>query len=167
MYLNSQTTNSKILSINNKRLYRNISIRGECNINGVTGRLIGQDHLRPEHYGTGYGHTLLLAARQLVREVPAAMADIHALHDFFNLPLALGGFYIHVSQWQLDVLGHIQFVYQVETLEHEPNLALAHVRTVFFFQALHLTPGQPVFPATGVVEQSKDIDTIYSAIKSR
>ena len=39
----------------------------------VTGGLIGKNQFRIHHHGTGYSHTLLLTARELLGEVVCAM----------------------------------------------------------------------------------------------
>ena len=63
----------------------------------VTSRLIGEDEFWVGYHGTGDGYTLLLAARQLLREVVLAVPDVHARHDGLHTLLALGGRDVHVA----------------------------------------------------------------------
>ena len=76
----------------------------------VTRRFVGEDELGVGDDGAGDGHTLLLAARQLLWEVLGTVFDSHALHDLRDAFLTLGGGDVHVTQRQLDVLIHVEFV---------------------------------------------------------
>ena len=124
----------------------------------VTRRLVGQYHLGVEDHSTGYGHTLLLSARQLVREMLGAMADGHTLHDFLHTLLALGAGYAQIGEGKLYVLLHTQFVYQIEALEHEAYLAFAHIGTLLLLEVFHLAAAQPVLSAGAVVQQSQYVE---------
>lgn len=55
----------------------------------VTRRLIGKNQLRIEDHGTGNGHSLLLTAGELMREVLGSMSYRHAFHSFLNSLFAL------------------------------------------------------------------------------
>ena len=85
----------------------------------VTRGLVGEDELGVGDDGAGDGHPLLLTARQLLREVRGAVLDGHARHDVLDTLLTLGGGDVHVAQRQLNVLKHVEFVNEVEALEHE------------------------------------------------
>ena len=88
----------------------------------VAGRLVGQDQLGTRHHGAGDGDALLLAAGQLLRHVPGAMGDLDPLQCLAGALLAFARRNILVvEQRQLDIFGDIQFVDQVEALEHEPD----------------------------------------------
>src|SRR5215471_3066482 len=50
----------------------------------VPGRLIGEQHRRPADYGSSYSDALLLAARQLAREVFGAMGHADTLERFVD-----------------------------------------------------------------------------------
>ena len=124
----------------------------------VTRRLVGEDELGVGDDGAGDGHPLLLAAAELLREVLGAVLDGHALHDFRDTLLALGGGDVHVAQRQLDVLIHVQLVDEVEALEHEADVALAELGAVLLLEVAHLLPQQLVAAFRGVVQEAEDVE---------
>ena len=93
----------------------------------VTCGFVSKDEFRVGDNGAGDSHTLLLTARELLREVLGTVLDGHARHDGVDALLALGGGDVHVAQRQFDVLKHIQFVDEVEALDHEADVALAEL----------------------------------------
>ena len=101
----------------------------------ITGRLIGKDNLRISHYRTGNGHTLLLTAGKLLREVFGTVADIHPFQDVFYHAAAFGRFDTKIGQRKFYILEDIQFVYQVKTLKHKAQFAFADAGTFLFFQS--------------------------------
>ena len=92
----------------------------------VTRWLVGQDEFGIAHYRAGYRDPLLLATRQLLRQVVATLDD----GDFFQhridfLP-ALGGGNALVQQRQFHILEHGQLINQVKALKNEPEIHFAH-----------------------------------------
>ena len=124
----------------------------------VTRRLIGKDELGTKDHGTGDGYSLLLTTRKLVREVLGTMADGHSLHNRLHLCLALRLRNIKIGKRKLDVLLYIQFIYQVETLEHKTDFSLSHIRALLFLQVCHLVITQEIFSRSWVVEQTEDVE---------
>ena len=120
--------------------------------------LVGKDYLWTEHHGTGYCHTLLLTARELMGEVLGTVTYSHALHNILHPLFALLSSDIEISERQLDVLLHVQLVDEVERLEHEAYLSLAHIGAVLLLQCRYFIPVEPILPARGIVEQSKDVE---------
>ena len=118
----------------------------------VTRRLVGEDELGVGDDGTGDGHPLLLATRQLLREMVFAVPDVHTGHDGFHTLLALGSRDVHVTQWQLDVLIDIQLVDEVEALEDEADVALAELGAVFLLEVADLMTEEFVLALGGVVQ---------------
>ena len=102
----------------------------------VARRLVGEDELGVGDHGAGDGHPLLLTARELLREVVFAVLDGHARHDVVDTLFALGGGNVHVAQRQFDVLKHVEFVDEVEALEHEADVALAELGAVLLLEVL-------------------------------
>ena len=124
----------------------------------VTGGLVGEDELGVGDDGTGDGHTLLLTARELLREVLGAMLDGHALHDGVHTLLALTGGDVHVTQRQLNVLKHIQLVDEVEALEHKADVALAELGAVLLLEIADFLAEEFVLALGGVVQKAKDVE---------
>ena len=72
-----------------------------------------------------------------MRIVLGTMADIHPLQDVCHALFPFGGGHAQVGEGKLYVLRYVQFVYQIEALEYEADVAFAHVCAVFFFQVSH------------------------------
>ena len=123
----------------------------------VAGGLIGENQLRPGHYGTGDGNALLLTAGELLRKMLGTVADGHALHDIRDLGLALGGRYVQIPKRQLNVLIHIEFVDQVEALEHEADVAFAELGTLFLLEAADLGAEEFIGTTGGIVQQAQNV----------
>ena len=123
----------------------------------VTGRLIREDQLRAGDDGASDGHALLLTAGELLREVVGAVADGHSLHNFRDLLLALGSADVQVAKRQFDVLIHIEFVDEVEALEHKAYVALAELGALLLLEASHLGVEQLVAAARRVVQQTQNV----------
>ena len=124
----------------------------------VAGGLVGEDELGVGDYGAGDGHALLLSARELLREVLGPVGDGHSLHHGRDPLLALRGADVQVAQRQLNVFIYVQFVNQVETLEHEADVTLAEARTSLLFQLTHLLSQQLVGASCGIVQQTQNVE---------
>ena len=85
------------------------------------------------------------------------MADGHALHDLRDFLLALGGGDIQIAKWQFDVLIHIEFIDQVEALEHEADVALAELGALLFLEAAHFGAEEFIGTAGGIVQQAQNV----------
>src|SRR5918995_7501890 len=68
----------------------------------------------------------------------------------------LGGLHAAIDQRQLDVLEHGEVADQVEALEDEPDLAVAHARALRERQVRHLLAVQQVGALGRRVEQAED-----------
>ena len=91
------------------------------------GRLVGEDQQRLGDQRARDRHALLLAARELRRVVVRAVGQPDALRaSLMRLlePLLLG--HARIEQRQLDVLDRRRAREQVELLEHEADVAVAH-----------------------------------------
>ena len=123
----------------------------------VTGRLIGKDDFRIRNNGTGDGDTLLLTSGKLLWKVVGSVADVHALQDVIDHLLALACLHFEIGKRQLHVFKDIQFVDQIETLEHETDISFTHLRTFFFFQVSDFPVRQVIVARCRVVQQAQDI----------
>src|SRR5579859_442332 len=89
----------------------------------VAGRLVRHDQGGPADQGPGDRGALPLAAGQLVRPVPGAVAEPDPLDGRLGQPAALGGPPAPVEQAVGDVVEHGQPVEQEELLEDEAEAA--------------------------------------------
>ena len=114
----------------------------------VAGRFVGQDQRLVADHCAGNRYALLLPAGQLARSVLGAVRHAHAIHHLGNLLLALAGGHLVVEQGQLDVLGHRQFVDQVEALENEADVLLADRTEALLGVTGNVFVEKPVIAAT-------------------
>ena len=124
----------------------------------VAGGLVGEDELGVGHHGTGDGHALLLSARELLREVLGPMGDGHPLHHGGDPLLALRRADVQVAQRQFDVLIDVQFVDEVEALEHEADVALAELGALLLLQAANLLSEQLIGALGGIIQEAEDVE---------
>src|SRR5262249_43822361 len=94
----------------------------------VSGRLVREQDQRFAGDRARDGNALLLTAGELAREVLRAMRHADPLQRRFDALLALRRLHTAISERQLAVLEHRQIANQVEALEDEPDLAVAHAR---------------------------------------
>jgi hypothetical protein len=92
------------------------------------GRLVGQHQLRIVDQRAGDGHALLLAAGKLRRMVVHALGQADLCEAFFCAGVALGKRGTAIQQGQGDIVQGGGARQQVEMLEHETELAVAHLR---------------------------------------
>ncbi len=123
----------------------------------VTRRLVGKDDARLAHHGTGYSHTLLLSARELVGIVFGTVTQLHLAQYVEHTLTAFLLIHTKVLQLQVDVLLYGKFVDKVERLEHEAYASLAVGCALLLLQTSHLIAAEPILALGGTVEQSEDI----------
>ncbi len=101
----------------------------------VAAGFVGEDNGRIAYDGTGYGHTLGLAARKLRGEV------VHAVREAYFLECLTGeGFLVAletaaVEQGHYHVVEHIEGGYEVEALEDETEGLVAEAGKLFVAHA--------------------------------
>ena len=88
----------------------------------------------------------------------AAVRDGHAVHHRLDALPAFFGRRAHVEKGQLDVFIDVEFVDEVETLEHETYDTLADVRAVVLPEGAHIVAVQQVGAFGGIVEQAQDVE---------
>ncbi len=124
----------------------------------VAGRLVGEDQLGLGDEGAGDRDALLLAARELAGAMARAMGDADLVHHLVDTALALGGGDVVVEQGQLDILAHRQLVDQVEALEDEADVGLAHVGELALREAGDLLSVEQVRTARRAVEHADHVE---------
>ena len=123
----------------------------------VTGRLVRKDQLGSCHHGTRDRHPLLLSSGELLREVLRPVADVHAFEYLCDFLFPLRCADVEVAQRKFDILIDIEFVDEVEALEHESDVSLAELRAVLLLEFRHLVAEEFVTAAGRVVEQAEDV----------
>src|SRR2546428_3371813 len=121
----------------------------------VSGRLVRQQDERAAGDRAGHRDALLLAARELARQVPRAVRHPDALPSVVRALPPVGRLHAAVGQRQLDVLEHRQITDQVERLEDEPDLEIADAGPVREGQVGDLLAVKPVLPVGGGVEEAE------------
>ena len=123
----------------------------------VAGRLVGQDQRRLVHERPGDRHALPLATRQLGRQVAQAVAEADALERPARSLSPLGPVQPGVEHRQLDVALDRGPGEQVEALEDEPYLAVAHAGQRTARQLRYPLASQHILPLRGGVEAADDV----------
>ena len=122
----------------------------------VSGRLVRQQDRRGAGDGAGDRDALLLTARELRGQVLGAVRHADLLERRHHALLALGRLHAAIGERQLDVLVDVQVADQVEALEDEPDLAVAHARALGERQVRDFLAVQDVAPFGRRVEQPQD-----------
>jgi hypothetical protein len=122
----------------------------------VAGRLVGQQDERLAGDGARHRDALLLTARELAGEVLGPVRHADALERGFDALLALGGLHAAIGERQLDVLEDGEVANQVEALEDEPDLAVAHARPLGRRELGDRPVVQQVLSFGGGVEQAEN-----------
>ena len=86
-----------------------------------------------------------------------SVADGHSLHNLGDLLLTLGRGDVQVPQRKLDVLIDIQFIDQVEALEHESDVALTELGALLFLELADLRAEKFVGASGRVVKKAEDV----------
>ena len=126
----------------------------------VSGRLVREDDRRLIDERSRDRNTLLLTARQLVRKVVKAVAKPDDLERLHGAAVALGPLHLRptvVEQRQLDVVERRRPGQQVEALEHESDLLVAHDGELVLRHARDVLAVEEVFAAGGAVEAAEDV----------
>ena len=104
----------------------------------------------------GDGDALLLTAGELAGQVLGAMRHADLLERRHHALLALGRLHAAIGERQLDVLVDGEVANQVEALEDEPDLAVAHARALGERQVGDRLAVQDVLALGRRVEQAED-----------
>ena len=96
-----------------------------------------------------------------------AVADVHPFQDIVHHLLTLAGFYFQVGKREFHVFEHVQFVDQVETLEHETDVAFADLRTLLLLEMPDFLACQVIIARSRIVQQPQDIQQCRFATSGR
>src|SRR5690606_5832805 len=102
--------------------------------------------------GSRDSHALLLAARELTRQVFGPMGHLDALEGGKYAVLSLAGRHAAVGERQLDILIDAQVADEIEALEDEADLAVAHPRPLAHRQVFDLAPVELIATAGARIE---------------
>ena len=86
------------------------------------------------------------------------MRDGHTAQHLLYALLALLLGNAKISEWQFHILLHVQFIDEVEALEHEADMPFANLGALAFLQAAHVLAIEKVGSAGGIVEQSQNVE---------
>jgi len=130
-----------------------------CGAPGVqrAGGLVGEQQHRFADDRPGQGHALLLAAGELVRQVVDAIGEPDPVQGGERAPPAFPRLHPGVGERQLDVGQRRRARDQLERLEDEPDLAVAHHRQLVLVEAAGVHPVEQVATAGGGVEAADDV----------
>ncbi len=120
----------------------------------AAGGLVGQQHGRLHHKGSGQRHALLLSARKHLGVMRQPFTQAHALEHFGGH--GPGVFAAGQLQRQHDVFQRRQIAQQLEALKHETNFLRAQRSAVVFAQGKNVLPGQPDRALGWSVESGND-----------
>src|SRR5690606_12581870 len=123
----------------------------------VAGGLVRENQLRLAHQCPGNGDALLLAAGELVGQMPCPVRQSDALQRGRHATAPLGTAHPALPQRTLDVLADIEVIDEVEALEDETDAAAAQLRELLLAVAGHVLAEEPVVPAVRAVEQAQDV----------
>ena len=121
------------------------------------GGLVGQDQGRVAHQRPGDGHTLLLAARQLVGLAAQLVAQAHLLQHRLGAGPALAAGHPGVDQGHLHVAHQVELGQQVVLLEHEAQHLVAYGGKLIAAHPAHVPAVEPVDAGGGHVQAADDV----------
>src|SRR5207302_11016818 len=96
----------------------------------VAGRFVCEQNRRPAGESARDRDTLLLATRELARQMFCAMRHAHALQGFGHKRFAIAGARAPVGQRQFDVFENRQIADQIKALKDETDLAIPNARAL-------------------------------------
>src|SRR5881394_744371 len=123
----------------------------------VARRLVGEQDRGPRDERARDRDPLPLAARELVRQVIAAVREAHAREHALGLGLALGEAQAAIDQRLHHVLERRCARQQVEVLEDEADLLVADVGERILVEPAHVVAVQHVATRSGRVETADDV----------
>src|SRR5258705_11967468 len=124
----------------------------------IAGRLVGEQQRRVVSQRLSVADTLVLAAGALIGMVAKPVAEAYGLRRVGRaLPPLRGGHLARVEQRELDVLDRGCAREQVEPLEHEADLRVAHVREVARRERRHVVPVQEVASGGRPIEAAEQM----------
>ena len=124
----------------------------------VSGGFVGQDHMGVVDKGSGNGHALLLAARELVGAVAEPPAQAHELGQSQAELRTVGIGRSLIGQRHRDVFHHAELLNQVVRLKHEAEVAAADTRERFIVERGDIVAAQEILPGGRPVEAPEQVE---------
>ncbi|MOA16086.1 hypothetical protein D3C78_1362800 [compost metagenome] len=122
----------------------------------VAGRLVGEQHRRFRGKGSGDGHALLLATRQLPWRVAQALTQADPFEQAAGM---FAGVAATVQfQGQHDVFQGVKAVEQLERLEHEAHMFGTYPRALVFVQRAEVVACEGHRAGAGQVQAGKQAE---------
>ena len=123
----------------------------------VSGRLVCQEQRWLGHEGSRDRHALPLATRELSRLVLHPVLQPHSGERLDRAIAALPLAHPAVYERQLHVLQRGRPRQELEALEDESDLEIAHVRQLVVGEQADVAPGEPVTPGGRHVQAADDV----------
>jgi hypothetical protein len=130
-------------------------VGGRCRVE-IAGRLVRQHDGRIVHQRTRNGHTLLLAAGELVGLILRAVAEAQQAEHVLG-PLRIAGNVRRIEQRQFDVLHRGRARQQIEALKHETDAAAANLRQGRLIQLGDVDPFKQVIARGRHIQATQDV----------
>jgi len=116
----------------------------------VSSRFVGQQEAGVGGQRARDGNPLQLAARQLIRKMMPAVAEIHSIQHLLSSGAGLASGLPGDAKWKRHVVASVQFVEQVVVLENESYEAVTQTRTIFTVEPVDFQPveldASPLWP---------------------
>jgi hypothetical protein len=123
----------------------------------VSGRLVGEHDGRAGHQGSGDGDSLLLPTRKRLGKVVDAIREAHQIESLPRELAALDALDPRVDERQLHIGERCHARDEVERLEHEADLPVAHLRESTVVQGAHVDTSEQVLAGGGDVEAAEEV----------
>src|SRR5579864_9368661 len=117
----------------------------------VSGWLVRQEQLGARDHGAGYGHQLLLAARQLVGEQILLTDNLKAVERIANDALPLGLLHVAIGKRNVQILENRQAVQQVIALKNESDIPVAQIAALILIQIVDRLIHEVILAGPGAV----------------
>ena len=124
----------------------------------VAGGLVGEDQRRVAGNGAGDGDALLLAAGELRGHVLHAGGEPDQLQGLGDALVALRRLHAPIAQRDIDIVVDVEVGYEVEALEDEADLLVAHARARIVREAGHVLAVELVSAGVEGLEEAGDVE---------
>src|SRR5436190_6676026 len=121
-------------------------------------RLVGQDQFGIGNDGSGNGHKLLLAARQLAGIEALLIDDLKSIQRFENHLLTLRFLEVSIRQGDIEILINRQIIQQVKTLKDKPNVFLIELDALPGIELVDGLPEKVELACPGAVQHSQNAE---------
>src|SRR5262245_12882444 len=124
----------------------------------ISGGFIGKHQERVVDERTRNRHTLLLAARELVRAVVQALAQPHQLRQLDAAFVVIADIFPLIDQGHLDVLNDRKLRDQIVGLKNKTNLAATRFGQLVIGHARNINAAEEVAPGAWPVQTADEVE---------